>query len=200
MERAGDYSRSAALMWTGLVLLRMSIRAHSTRLLQVSETKSALGVRFKLSPTHRRCNDVCQQLWTQRHSTANLNPGCETLHSLQNYAQRTAHHGFATCRSRFAKPRSRGRKGSVKARSEQLRKQAGRSVYSLETSALRPPTCRPTRSRFERRQNGNRTSKRSGWHVCAASSCFNICQMQTKWTHNVGDASCSNPKLSLWLQ
>ena len=113
MERVGEYRRSAALMWTGLVLLRMSIRAHSTRLLQVSETKSALGVRFKLSPTHRRCNDVCQQLWTQRHSTANLNPGCETLHSLQNYAQRTAHHGFATCRSRFAKPRSRGRKGSV---------------------------------------------------------------------------------------
>src|SRR6516225_9374785 len=82
----------------------------------------------------------------------------------------------------------------LKARSEQLRKQAGRWVYSRETSALRSPTCGPTRSRFEHRQNGNRTSKRSGWHVWAASSCLNIWQMQTKWTHIVGDASRSNLK------
>ena len=201
MERAGDDRRSAALMWTGLVLLRMSIRAHSTRLLQVSETKSALGVRFKLSPTHRRCNDVCQQLWwTQRHSTANLNPGCTpSAHfRITNSAQPI----MASRRVGADLPgRDPGiEKVPLKARSEQLRKQAGRWVYSPETSALWPMTCRPTRSRFERRQNGNRTSKRSGWHVSAASSCLNICQMQTKWTHNVGDASRSNPKLSLWLQ
>ena len=152
-------------------------------------------MRFKLSPTHRRCNDVCQQLWwTQRHSTASLNPGCDaSAHSrITNSAQPI----MASRRVGADLPgRDPGvEKVPLKARSEQLRKQAGRWAYSLETSALRPTTCRPTLSRFERRQNGNRKSKRSGWHVCAASSCLNNCQLQTRWmTQNVGDASRRNP-------
>ena len=114
MERAGDYRRSAALMWTRLVLLSMQFARIVLDCCKI-RGQSAPGVRFNLSPTHRRCNDVCQQLWwTQRHSTASLNPGCDALRPLQNYEQRTAHHGFATRRSRFARPRSRGRKGSVK--------------------------------------------------------------------------------------
>ena len=201
MERAGDDRRSAALMWTGLVLLSMQFARIVLDCCKI-RGQSAPGVRFNLSPTHRRCNDVCQQLWwTQRHSTANLNPGCTpSAHfRITNSAQPI----MASRRVGADLPgRDPGiEKVPLKARSEQLRKQAGRWVYSPETSALWPMTCRPTRSRFERRQNGNRTSKRSGWHVGAASSCLNICQMQTKWlTHNVGDASRSNPKLSLWLQ
>jgi hypothetical protein len=187
-------------MWTGLVLLSMQsarIALDCCKCPRPISARCALQVKSHAQTVQRRVSATVVDTTTQH---CKLEPRLHALSSLQNYEQRTAHHGFATRRSRFARPRSRGRKGSVKARSEQLRKQAGRWVHSLETSALRPPTCRPTRSRFERRQNGNRTSKRSGWHVCAASSCFNICQMQTKWTHNVGDASCSNPKLSLWLQ
>jgi hypothetical protein len=111
MERAGDYRRSTALMWTGLVLLSMQFARQQYRLLQTSETNQRQVVRYKFSPTHRRCNDVCQQLWwTQPHSTASLEPRCDALSSLQNYEQRTAHHGFAARRSHIAKAAIQGSK------------------------------------------------------------------------------------------
>ena len=160
--------------------------------------RCALQVKSHAPTVHRRVSVTVVDTTTQH---CKLEPRLRRppLTSELRTAHSPAHHSFATRRSLPGSDPG-VEKVPLKARSEQLRKQAGRWAYSLETSALRPPTCSPTRSRFEPRQNGNRTSKRSGWHVCAASSSLNICQMQTTWTHNVGDASRSNPKLSLWLQ
>lgn len=173
MERAGYYRRSTTPMWMGLVLLSMQFARQQYSTAANVRVQSAPGVGYKFSPTHRRCNDVCQQLWrTQRHSTASLEP---RLRRPQLSSElRTAHSPIMaswTRSSHIARPRSGVEKIPPKARSEQLRKQAGGWAYSLETSALRRTTCRSTRSRFERRQNGNRMSKHSRCSACGAYYC-----------------------------
>ena len=202
MERAGDYRRSAALLWTGLVLLSMPL---ARIVLDCCKCPGPISARCAL---HVKCDAQTVQ---RRVSATVVDTTTQPCKLEPPVATRSAHFRITNSAQPLMASRRVGadlpgrdpgiEKVPLKARSEQLRKQAGRWVYSPETSALWPMTCRPTRSRFERRQNGDRTSKRSGWHVGAASSCLNICQMQTKWlTHNVGDASRSNPKLSLWLQ
>ena len=109
MERAGDDRRSAALMWTGLVLLSMQfarIVLDCCKCPRPISARCALQVKSHAQTAQRRVSATVVDTTTQH---CKLEPRLHALSSLQNYEQRTAHHGFATRRSRFARPRSRGR-------------------------------------------------------------------------------------------
>lgn len=95
-------------MWMGLVLLSMQFARQQYSTAANVRDQSAPGVGYNFSPTHRRSNDVCQQLWwTQRHSTASLEPRLRRPQVTSEL--RTAHNPIIaswTRPSHIARPRS----------------------------------------------------------------------------------------------